>query len=68
MKMYRVFNNKSNKTFKKIHKQVNEKKCMYKTVGQAAWDFVNTWSILKINRLIWNKVNAKLLNSYNFLS
>lgn len=48
------------------HKQVNEKKCMYNTVGQAAWDFVNTWSILKINRLIWNKVNVKLLNSNNF--
>lgn len=41
---------------------------MYNTVGQAAWDFVNNWSKLKLNRLIWNKVNAKLLNSYNFLS
>lgn len=34
--MYKVFNDRSNNTFKKIHKQVNGKKCMYNTVGQAA--------------------------------
>lgn len=32
------------------------KKCMYKTVGQAAWDFVNTWSILKINSIDWFEI------------